>query len=148
MNSIKAYTLDKEIVYLNELYKNKNLLILFFNIQCLGCTGRAIPLAYKLNKEFKNIEVIAIHSNFSDHEIKKQDILDIFTIKTLPFSIYFDNGKKLFEEFKCEGTPHWILISQEGEIIRSIFGSQEGAQNRLYYALDEVNGRNLEEQPA
>ena len=138
MDNIIVNTLEGTEVNLSDKYRGKSLLILFYNNKCLGCTGRALPLAYKFSKEFKSVEVIAIHCNFTDEVVSKQDILDIFTEKTLPFQIYLDQGAKYFNYFQCEGTPHWILINNQGELYRSFFGSQDGAQNRLYFALTEL----------
>ena len=131
-------TLDGELIDLAEKYAGKPLLALFFNIQCLGCVGRAIPLAYDFLQEFEGLNVVAIHTTFGKADATKDDILNIFTTKELPYPIYFDIGKTNYEKFECEGTPHWLLINKDGEIDKSFFGSQEGAQTRLVYALEEI----------
>lgn len=131
-------TLDGEQLDLMLEYEGKPLLVLFFNIQCLGCVGRAIPLAYDFLQEFEGLNVVAIHSNFGPVEVTKEEILNIFTDQQLPYPIHFDYGKENYEKFECEGTPHWLLIDKEGQIIRSFFGSQENAQTRLVYALEEL----------
>lgn len=138
VEEITVKSLNGETVDLMEIYREKPLLLLFFNIQCLGCVGRAIPLAYDYLQEFKNLNVVAIHTTFGKETVIKDDILNIFTSKELPFPIYFDIEKTNYEKFECEGTPHWILIDKKGCIIRSIFGSQDGAQTRLIYALEEL----------
>ena len=131
-------SLDGETVNLMEIYHGKPLLILFFNIQCLGCVGRAIPLAYDYLQEFNNLNVVAIHTTFGKETVTKDDIVDIFTSKELPFPIYFDIEKTNYEKFECEGTPHWILLDKDGNVSKSIFGSQDGSQTRLIYALEEL----------
>lgn len=131
-------TLDGEQIDLMKQYEGKPLLALFFNIQCLGCVGRAIPLAYDFLEEFKGLNVVAIHTTFGKEEVTKDDILNIFTTRELPYPIHFDIGKSNYEKFECEGTPHWLLINKEGVIDKSFFGSQEGAQTRLVYALEEI----------
>src|SRR5690606_30050803 len=138
IENMNLTTLNGEAQDLLQVYKNKPLLILFYNNQCLGCTGRAIPLAYKLSKSYPKLSVVATHSTFGNHTITKQDILDIFTSKEAPFPIYLDQHHKWFDFFNCEGTPHWILLNQNAEVYRSVFGSQENAQNRLYYAIEEL----------
>ena len=138
---IQLKTLEGDPISLLEQYKNKPLLILFFNLQCLGCTGRAIPLAYEYLHEFEGLEVLAIHSQFNDKEVTKQEILDIFTSKSLPFPIYFDKGHEAYSQYECEGTPHWILVNKDGYVYRSIYGSQNGAQTRLGYALADLVAR-------
>ncbi|WP_436415982.1 TlpA family protein disulfide reductase [Petrimonas sp.] len=138
IEEITVKTLDGNTVNLMEIYAGNPLLILFFNIQCLGCVGRAIPLAYDYLQEFKNLNVVGIHTTFGKEVVTKDDIINIFTQKELPFPIYFDIEKLNYEKFECEGTPHWILTDKEGSVIRSIFGSQENAQTRLIYALEEL----------
>ena len=137
LTSIKVKTLDLDQIDLYEKYRNKNLLILFYNNDCLGCTGRALPLAYQMNQEFPELEVLAIHSNFNK-EVSKQQILDIFTTKKAPFPIYIDENHQVYNQFNCEGTPHWLIIDKSGVLIKSFFGSQEGSQSRMYYALTEL----------
>lgn len=117
---------------------NTPLLIIIYNNQCLGCTGRAIPLAYQYQKDFNNLQVIGIHSNFSDKVTSEKDIKSIFTTDELPFPIYLDEDHSVFDSFKAEGSPHWLLITSEKTLYRSIFGSQTGAQNRLLYALEDI----------
>jgi thioredoxin-related protein len=46
----------------------------------------------------------------------------------------------MYTTFKAEGTPHWLIFDEKGTLTHSIFGSMDGAQNRLYYALEEVSG--------
>ncbi|HLV40603.1 hypothetical protein [Xanthomarina sp.] len=138
VEQINLSTLDGEPIDLIAAYAKKPLLILFYNNQCLGCTGRAIPLAYNLSKSYPALSVVGIHSTFGNQNFSKQDILDVFTSKELPFPIYFDQHHKYFDFFNCEGTPHWILLNENAEIFRSFYGSQENSQNRLYYAIEEL----------
>ncbi|WP_038005906.1 redoxin domain-containing protein [Tenacibaculum sp. 47A_GOM-205m] len=138
ITSIKVTDFKNNEIDLLEKYPNKPILLLFYNNACLGCTGRAIPLAYQFKQDYKNIEIIGIHSNFTSNDVSKEDILSIFTIKELPFPIYIDKDHKMYDFFNSEGTPQWILLTSKGEVYRSIFGSQDNAQNRLYYALENL----------
>lgn len=126
-----------ELNLLNK-YPSKPLLLIIYNNRCLGCTGRAIPLAYDFQQEFKNLQVIGIHSNFDKIKTTEEDIKSIFTIKSLPFPIYIDENHSVYDQFKSEGTPQWLIITKEGILYRSIFGSQAGSQNRIMYALEDV----------
>lgn len=135
---IQVKTLEGEPAELLSKYADNPLLVLFFNIRCLGCVGRAIPLAYDFSQEYENLQVVAIHTNFGKEIVSKEDILNIFTSKELPIPIYFDNKQENYEKFACEGTPHWLMFDKEGELFRSFYGSQDGAQNRLLYAIDEL----------
>lgn len=119
-------------------YKNEVLLLIIYNNDCLGCTGRAIPLAYKFQLKYPSIKVVGIHADFVNREGTKASIKNIFTSGENPFPIYIDEHHKVYDQFNAEGTPQWLLISKNGELFRSIFGSQENAQNRLYYALESL----------
>lgn len=139
MLKLEVKELNGHRVDLNQLYPSKNLLLVFYNNLCLGCTGRALPLAYELSKDFKEVQTLGIYVDFSKKEISEEEIREVFTIPTLPFPIYKDMDLNLYSRFQCEGTPHWILLNKDREVVNSIFGSQEGAQNRLFYALDELS---------
>jgi hypothetical protein len=120
-------------------YQGKAILDIIYNNQCLGCTGRAIPLAYQLQKENVGVQVVGIHSNFTLTKVTENDIKSIFTLEELPFPIFLDEGHLVYDQFDSQGTPQWLLITKEGRLFRSIFGSQEGAQNRLFYALEQLD---------
>ena len=137
VNELLVQTLDYSPVDLYQRYPNQALLLLFYNNQCLGCTGRALPMAYEFKKQFPNIQTVAIHSNFG-HSVTEQEIKEIFTLDELPYPIFIDEKHKLYDFFKSEGTPQWILLTPQKKIFRSIFGSQMGAKNRLLYALEEL----------
>ncbi|WKV11465.1 TlpA family protein disulfide reductase [Marivirga harenae] len=136
--SIKVQDFGYNELNLLEKYKGKPLVIIIYNNQCLGCTGRAIPLAYEYQKEYADLQVIGIHSIFNKKPVTEDDIKSIFTTQELPFPIYLDQNHQVYDQFESEGTPQWLLITAEGILYRSIFGSQLGAQNRLMYALDAL----------
>lgn len=123
--------------FMELLKKDKLNLILFYNTNCLGCTGRAIPLAYDLQKEFKFIELIVIHSNFRPKPFDAAEVLSVFVDQKSPIAIYREENHELYTHFNCEGTPHWLIMDGEGKIVHSIFGSQDGAQIKLGYAIQE-----------
>lgn len=141
--SIPVLDLHQNPLDLMEKYKEKILLIIIYNNQCLGCTGRAIPLAYQFQKEYKDIQVLGIHTNFNKNVVTESDIRSIFTIEELPFPIYLDDNRNVYNQFQSSGTPQWVIISKEGILSRSIFGSQEGAQNRIQYTLEEFFSKSL-----
>lgn len=136
--SINVFDLDGIAVDLITKYKGKPLLLILYNNDCLGCTGRAIPLAYDFQQMHDSIQVIGIHCNFNNREATKESIKNIFTSGENPFPIYIDKNHEVFDQFNSDGTPQWLLISSKGELFRSIFGSQEGAQNRLSYAIEAL----------
>lgn len=138
LESIIVQDFQENPIDLLKKYAGKPLLIIIYHNQCLGCTGRAIPMAYEFQKEYKNFQILGIHTNHNNTKITESDIKSIFTIDRIPFPIYLDNGQKVYDQFQSEGTPQWVLIKKDGTLFRSIFGSQEGAQNRLMYSLEEM----------
>ena len=138
ISSIKVYDFELNEIDLIQACSGKPMLVLIYNNQCLGCTGRAIPLAHDFQQEFKELQVIGIHTNFNTEQVTEDDIKSIFTVDELPFPIYLDKDHKVYDQFNSEGTPQWLLITRERKLYRSIFGSQSGSQNRLMYALQDI----------
>lgn len=122
-----------------KVYPGKPLLIIIYNNQCIGCVGRAIPLANDFQKEFNNIQVVGLHTSFKEEVIREEDIRSIFTIENLPFPIYIDSNRSVYDQFKSQGTPQWVLIQSDGHLYRSIFGSMADSKNRLMYALESLS---------
>jgi hypothetical protein len=139
VDSILVQDFNGNQIDLIKEYQGKPILAIIYNNQCLGCTGRAIPLAYQLQKENVGVQVMGIHSNFTNIKVTENDIKSIFTIDELPFPIFLDEGHLVYDQFDSEGTPQWLLITKDAIVSRSIFGSQEGAQNRLFYALEQLD---------
>lgn len=130
--------LDKTRTKLVDILQQKEkTLALFYHTSCLGCTGRAIPLAYQLQQEHPDLQVILIHSELAKKEISSAEILEIFIDKKSPLPLYKDTGHRLYDLVKAEGTPHWVLFDSKANILKSIFGSQTNAQNNLHYTLLE-----------
>lgn len=138
MENRTLFDLDGNSFQLSDLIAGRPTLLLLYNNNCLGCTGRAIPYAYELQQEFIEIQVIGIHSNFNGQQATKKTINEIFSTGKSPFPIYNDDGHKLYDDLNAEGTPHWVLYNEKSELINSIFGSQPNAQNRLWYSLSEL----------
>lgn len=138
IESILVQDFEQNSINLMQEYAGKPMLIIIYNNQCLGCTGRAIPLAYEYQQEYENLQVVGIHANFGTIKVSEVDIKSIFTIDELPFPIYLDEEHKVYDQFESEGTPQWLLLTKEGELYRSIFGSQSGARTRLMYGVEEI----------
>jgi len=127
IDSILVQDFNGHQVDLIQKYNSKFLLILIYHNQCLGCTGRAIPLAYNFQKKHDGIQVIGIHTNPRKVNITEEEIKSIFTIDEIPFPIYIDIGSQVYHQFQSEGTPQWVLVNKNGVVQRSIFGSQENS---------------------
>ena len=140
IENIAVIDLDGNAVDLMQEHQKQVQLLLIYNNDCLGCTGRAIPLAYEFQLQYPSIQVAAIHSDFKNREGNKENIKSIFTTGQIPFPIYIDQHHKVYDQFQAEGTPQWLLITKTGDLYRSIFGSQDNAKNRLFYALESLVG--------
>lgn len=119
-------------------YKGTPILMIFYHTSCLGCTGRALPLAFKLQKDHPSVQLVVIHTEFNSMKCSIDDILSVFTDRHPPFPIYLDENAFNFNYFEAQGTPHWLLFDKRGQLKHSIFGSQANAHNRLLYALEEL----------
>ncbi len=106
-------------------YLGKPLVILFFNLGCPGCKGRAIPFANWLNIEYKNkINVVGIHTNFEGVDFSDQQLIDCKSEFYINFEYFRDaNFNTTFLDYQAGGTPHWIITDEKLNVIYSIFGS-------------------------
>ena len=106
-------------------FRGKPLLILFFNLGCPGCVGRAIPFANRMvyeNKEYLN--VMGIHTNFEGIDFTHAQFQQARETYYMRFPWYRDkNYDTTFLHYGAGGTPHWLLTDQESNVIYSIFGS-------------------------
>ncbi len=122
----------------SELNSEETNLVLFYNTNCLGCTGRAIPYGYELSKKNNGFKFIVIHVSLGRRKEDIAEIKSVFTDGEPPFSIYRDIDNRVYEYFNCEGTPHWIITNKKGKVLYSIFGSQEGSKLKIELALTEL----------
>ena len=130
----------KEDVPTLDSFGGKPLLILFFYLGCPGCKGRAIPFANRLVYEKTPINVVGIHTRFegrvyTDEELKTAK--DEFHIR---FPYYRDvPPATTFNNYEAGGTPHWVLLDKEGNLVMSIFGSDpNNALLRLDLKIKEL----------
>ncbi|WP_394972870.1 peroxiredoxin family protein [uncultured Croceitalea sp.] len=137
---------DEKVPLLKD-FRGKPLLILFFYMGCPGCKGRAIPYANRLVYEKTNINVVGIHTRFegrtySDEELRSAK--DEFHIR---FPYYRDvHPATTFTLYEAGGTPHWILLDKDGNIVQSIFGSDPNkALLRIDLKINELNQVDIKE---
>ena len=115
------------------------LLLLFFNVGCPGCMGRALPFSLELAAQYPALQIVGIHTSFeAGSKYATAQIQAIVAYFKLPFPAFLDDGDATFLRYKAGGTPHGVLIGAEGIIRKSIFGSMDGARQRLDYALEEL----------
>ncbi|MEZ4605240.1 MAG: hypothetical protein R2865_00105 [Deinococcales bacterium] len=76
------------------------------------------------------------HKIYSRDEVLPQLLYFAEHFAALPFSVALDLSGELAQSYEILGTPHWLIFC-EGKLLRSIYGSQDNAQLRLAYALEE-----------
>lgn len=121
-------------------YADQPVLMFFFNIGCDGCMMRGLPVAAEIARQYPEINVIGVHSTFGAFAHNLEQISAEIDKRDLPFPVLMDDNHVVFDAFEAEGTPHWVFISADAQIERSIFGSQPNALQRLEYGLMEQFG--------
>lgn len=124
-----------------EAFLGSPLLILIFSLGCPGCLGRAIPYANRIVYENKDIiKVIGIHTNFEGLSYSLDKFANAKDDLRIRFPFYKDyNYDTSFLNYGAGGTPHWILVDKDGNVVYSIFGSApNNALLRLDYMIDEL----------
>ncbi|BBN94406.1 alkyl hydroperoxide reductase [Deinococcus grandis] len=127
-------------------------LVMTFNLECPGCVSRGIPFLKRLHAEFGDaVHLLAVHTSHGHRTLPREDVEP--TLKKfaqdyakLPFPVALDLTGTLARHWHTEGTPHWLAFAPGGDLIRSVYGSQDNAQTRLQYLLEEWTGRTGEEQ--
>ncbi len=118
-------------------------LVQFFNLECPACVSRGIPFMKRLHAEFGGaVNLLAVHTSrghraYPRGQVEPQLLKFAREYARLPFPVALDLGGEVAEFWQTEGTPHWLAFAPGGELLRSVYGSQEGAQTRLEYLLAE-----------
>lgn len=124
-------------------------LVMFFNLECAACVSRGIPFMKRLHASYgQSLNLLAIHTSYGHRHWEREQVegqLRHFAqnFAKLPFPVALDISGDIARHWRIEGTPHWLAFDAGGELLRSIYGSQENAQTRLEYLLAE-----LSEQPS
>ncbi len=120
--------------------EGRTTLLLFFNLGCDGCMMRALPVAREIARQYPEVALVGVHSNFGAFSHTREQVDTGLADLDLPFPVVVDDGHKTYNTYEAEGTPHWIVIDEEGVVRKSIFGSQPNALQRLEYTLIETFG--------
>lgn len=124
-----------------ESFRGKPLVILIFNLGCPGCLGRAVPYANRLVYEHgEKLAVLGIHSEFAGIRFQNTDFEGANTEFHFRFPFFKDqNLHQTYSEYGAGGTPHWLIVTKDGIIDYSIFGSDpNNALLRLDLKLTEL----------
>ena len=122
-------------------------LVMTFNLECPGCVSRGIPFLKRLHAEFgDSVHLLAVHTSHGHRLLPRGEVVPTLQkfardYAKLPFPVALDLSGDLARGWHTEGTPHWLAFAPGGELIRSVYGSQENAQTRLQYLLEEWTGR-------
>ncbi|WP_019588184.1 TlpA family protein disulfide reductase [Deinococcus apachensis] len=126
-------------------------LVMVFNLECPACVSRGIPFLKRLHTEFGGrVELMALHTSRGHRLLAREDVEPTLVrfardFARLPFPVALDLSGDLARAWETEGTPHWFAFAPGGGLLRSVYGSQENAQTRLQYLLEEQVGGGPEE---
>lgn len=121
-------------------------LAMFFHLECAGCVSRGVPFLKRLWRERDGaFEAVLVHTSYGRRPLEREELepqlfrfARDFARLELPVALDLDGS--VAEAWGAEGTPHWLAFGAGGGLERSVFGSQENAQTRLRYWLDEALG--------
>lgn len=119
-------------------------IVMFFNLECPACISRGIPILKRIHKEYGDkLELMLIHTSFGHKHYERSDVVPTLTrfaesFARLSFPIALDLDASIAQHFEAGGTPHWLIFNAKGELVRSLYGSQDNAQIRLEYVLEEL----------
>ncbi|MFC4427618.1 TlpA family protein disulfide reductase [Deinococcus navajonensis] len=122
-------------------------LVMTFNLECPGCVSRGIPFLKRLSSEFGGaVHLLAVHTSFGHRQLPREEVEPTLLkfardFARLPFPVALDLDGNFAQAWQTEGTPHWLAFAPGGALLRSVYGSQENAQTRLQYLLEEWAGR-------
>lgn len=143
-DSNSAPPLDWKVLSINEQsapslasFRGTALLILFFSRGCPSCLSRAIPFSLQVRKVYPEVNLVGIHTRFEGARYSSAQVGEIVKLHHIPYPVYRDQGHETFDLMGAEGTPHWVLLDEQGNQVRSIFGSMPNALQRLDYLLQE-----------
>jgi thiol-disulfide isomerase/thioredoxin len=119
-------------------------LVMFFNLECPSCVSRGIPFIKRLYTEFGDrANILAVHTSRGHRLLPREDVEPqlvrfVQQYARLPFPVALDLSGDLARAYATEGTPHTLAFAAGGEVLRSVYGSQDNAQTRLEYLLAEL----------
>lgn len=119
-------------------------LVMAFNLECPGCISRGIPFLKRLQEEHGDaLQLALLHTAYGHRDLPRDGVepellrfADRFARLTMPIAL--DVSGERARRWGTEGTPHWFAFDADGTLVRSVYGSQENAQARLAYLLDEL----------
>lgn len=122
--------------------RGRPILLLFWGLGCPGCKTRALPVTRQMQEQYPELHLVGVHSPLDGPKYSPRQINEMQLLHRLSYPMYQDSDDNAtFKAYGAEGTPHWILIDEEGKLLRSVFGSMPGHIQRLDYLLRERFGQ-------
>jgi len=114
-------------------HRGQVILIQFFQLWCPACNDFSIPLFNRWNEEFgsrDDVVVLSIHTVFEAHELQTPLMLRTFVaqkgmVHPVGIDAYEHVGDAVpitMDRFDTGGTPHVVIIDQQGKLRFSHFG--------------------------
>lgn len=119
-------------------FLGRPLLVLFFSIDCPACVGRALPFSRLVAARYPALRIVGIHSQLEGGRAHTpEQVRAVAERQQFSHPVLLDDGGTTFSAYGASGTPHWVLIDAQGIVRKSFWGSTQGPQQRLEYALQE-----------
>ncbi len=119
-------------------------LVMFFNLECPACVARGVPFLKRLQREYgAALNGVLVHTALGHRQLERDDVVPTLRrfagdFAKLSQPVALDLTGELADSWGVEGTPHWFVFDAAGQLVRSLYGSQENAQTRLEYSLEEL----------
>ena len=100
----------------------------------------------------ERVNLLAVHTSSGHRRLPREDVEPTLVkfardFARLPFPVALDLDGTFARAWQTEGTPHWLAFAPGGELLRSVYGSQDNAQTRLDYLLREWAGQPESSEP-
>lgn len=103
-----------KIVSLND-FKDQPVLLTFWVSWCPDC-HRDIPKKSQLFESMKNTELAFLTINVTGREHEADDGITFMNDNQLPFPVLRDNGRDVYDAYKCEGVPTTFILDRSHTI--------------------------------
>lgn len=119
-------------------------LVMFFNLECPACVSRGVPFLKRMQREHgAALNGALVHTAFGHRLLERGDVVPTLQrfageFAKLSQPVALDLSGELAEAWGVEGTPYWFAFDAAGRLVRSLYGSQQNAQTRLEYLLEEL----------